>query len=171
MNFLRSATRREIGITALLIPLLAGCHQTHWKAPVSVINVADPATAKQLVGGFHKIEAKSWRWTAREFIVSLLAPPGSEQKGAKLSLHFFLPEDHVTKLGPITLKAEIDDFSLSPETYSKGGDHYYIREIPAQVLKTNNIPVFFSFDKAQRPGDSDGRELGAVVSLISLTQN
>jgi hypothetical protein len=171
MSFLRLVARREIGITALLIVLLAGCHQTGRRAPVSVVNVADPATAKQLVGGFYKIEAKSWRWTAREFVVSLLPPPGSEQKGAKLSLHFFLPEDHIARLGPMTLRAEIDDFSLSPETYSKGGDQYYIREIPAQVLKTNITPVIFSFDKAKGPNSGDGRELGAVVSLISLTQN
>ena len=141
------------------------------KVPVSVVNVADPATEKQLIGGFYKIEAKSWRWTGREFVVSLLSPPGSKQKGAKLSLHFFFPEDHVAKLGPITLTAEIDDYSLSPETYSKGGEHCYIREIPAQALKMSVIPVIFSFDKAKPPNDVDGRELGAVVSLISLTQN
>lgn len=167
----QSVTRRKLGITLLLIVVLAGCNQAKRKEPVSVVNVADPSTAKQLVGGFYKIEAKSWRWTAREFVVSLLPPPGSEQKGAKLSLHFFIPDDQISKLGPMTLTAEIDDFSMSPETYSRGGDYFYVREIPARMLKTNVVPVIFSFDKATAPSGSDGRELGAVVSLISLTQN
>jgi hypothetical protein len=161
------ATRKlEIGL--ILITILAGCHQARRKEPVSVINTADPSVAKQLVGGFYKIEAKSWRWTSREFIVSLLPPPGSEQKGAKSNLHFFIPEDQISKLGPMTLNAEIDDYSMGPETYSKGGDHYYVREVPANLLRTNILPVIFTFDKASPPAGADGRELGAVVSLISL---
>ncbi len=151
-----------------LFTVLAGCHQARRTQPVSVVNVADPSTAKQLVGGFYKIEAKSWRWTSRQFIVSLLPPPGSEQRGAKLNLHFFIPDDQIAKLGPMTLNAEIDDYSMSPETYSTGGEHYYIREVPANLLHTNIVPVIFSFDKASPPAGADGRELGAVVSLISL---
>ncbi len=151
--------------------LLSGCHQARRSDPVSVIEVNDPALSKQLIGGFYKIEGNRWRWTARQFIVSLLPPPGSDQKGAKLSLHFFLPEDQVAKLGPMTLKAEIDDYSLGAETYSSGGDSYYTREIPASLLRTNRIPVIFSFDKAKPPDGADGRELGAVVTLISLIAN
>jgi hypothetical protein len=154
-----------------LIAILSGCNHARRKEPVSIVNVADPSTAKQLVGGFYKIEAKSWRWTARQFIVSLLPPPGSEQKGAKLDLHFFIPDDQFARLGPMTLTAEIDDFSLSPETFSKSGDHHYVREIPANLLRTNIVPVVFSFDKATPPGGVDDRELGAVVSLISLISN
>jgi hypothetical protein len=158
----------EFAIGLTLIGVLGGCHQARRKEPVSVVNVADPSTAKQLVGGFYKIEAKSWRWTSRQFIVSLLPPPGSEQKGAKLNLHFFIPDDQIAKLGPMTLNAEIDDYSMSPETYAAGGDYYYIREVPANLLHTNIVPVIFTFDKASPPAGADGRELGAIVSLISL---
>ena len=158
-------------VVIFVFVVLPGCHQAKRKEPVSSVSTADPTVAKQLVGGFYKIEAKSWRWTARQFIVSLLPPPGSEQKGAKLSLHFFIPEANVAKLGPMTLKADIDDYALAPETYSKGGDSYYVRDIPANLLKTNLVPVIFTFDKAMPPMGPDGRELGAVVSLISLISN
>jgi hypothetical protein len=161
----------RVRLAVIMLVFLAGCHQARRKEPVSTISTADPTLAKQLVGGFYKIEAKSWRWTARQFVVSLLPPPGSERNGAKLSLHFFIPEANVAKLGPMTLKAEIDDLVLPPETYSRGGDCYYVREIPAKLLRTNLIPVIFSFDKAMPPAGPDGRELGAVVSLISLISN
>jgi hypothetical protein len=85
-----------------------------------------------------------------------------------LSLHFFLPDEHIAKVGPMTLNAEIDDYSMSPETYSKGGDYFYVREIPASLLRTNFVPVIFTFDKAAPPTGSDARERGAVVSLVSL---
>ncbi len=157
----------------LLIALIAltGCHQARRREPVSVINVADSTVARQLMGGFYKIEAKKWRWTAREFVVSLLPPPGAEQKGAKLDLQLFIPEDQIAKIGPMTLKAEIDDLTLLPETYSKGGSLSYVREIPPARLKTNVLPVIFTFDKAYQSGGVDGRELGAVVTMISLISN
>ena len=68
----------------------------------------------------------------------------------------------------MTLTAEIDDYSMAPETYSKGGEHFYVREVPPNLLRTNIVPVIFTFDKASPPAGADGRELGAVVSLISL---
>jgi hypothetical protein len=159
---------KKLAIALTLIIVLVACHKARRKELVSIVNVADPSVAKQLVGGFYKIEGKSWRWTSRQFIVSLLPPPGSEQKGAKLSLHFFIPEDQISKLGPMTLNAEIDDYSMAPETYSNGGEHFYVREVPANLLRTNIVPVIFTFDKASPPAGVEGRELGAVVSLISL---
>jgi hypothetical protein len=150
---------------------LTSCHQARRKGPVSVVNVADASVSRQLLGGFYKVEAKTWRWTAREFVVSLLPPPGAEQKGAKLDLRLFIPEDQIAKIGPMTLKAEIDDLMLLPETYSKGGSFSYIREIPQNRLKTNLVPVIFTFDKAYQSTGVDGRELGAVVTLISLISN
>jgi hypothetical protein len=89
----------------------------------------------------------------------------------KLDLHFVIPDDRIAQLGPMTLSAEIDDFSIEPETYVKGGDHHYVREIPARILKTNVIPVIFSFDKASDLTGNDARELGAIVTSISLTKN
>lgn len=41
----------------------------------SVVNVADPRAAIQLVSGFHALENDSWRWTARQFTVTLRPHP------------------------------------------------------------------------------------------------
>ena len=150
---------------------LSGCKHATRRAPSNVVVTADPAAAKQLIGGFYQIESKAWRWTAKKFIVTLAPPPGSEQKGATLQLHFVLPESQISKLGPMTLSADIDAYSLSPETYPKSGAYSYTRQIPADLLRTNTVPVIFTFDKASAPTPADGRELAAVVSLIELNPN
>jgi hypothetical protein len=161
----------KLAVVLAAITTLISCHPAVRKDPVSVVYTGDPSRAKQLVGGFFAIEAKSWRWTGRKFVVTLLPPPGSEQKGAKLRLHFAIPESQIAKIGPMTLSADVDDYSLAPETYSKGGEYFYTRDIPANLLRTNLIPVIFTFDKASPPTSSDERELGAVVSLIALNTN
>jgi hypothetical protein len=173
----RVFTSRFFFLALTVLIGLAGCNRGFRKPLVSVLNTADPSTAKQLVGGFYPVEAKSWRWTARRFIVKLSPPPGSDRKGAKLQLHLFIPQDEIARLGPMTLSADVtpsaeaDDYTLPPETYSKGGMYSYIRDVPANLLRTNMIPIIFTFDKAQPPAAVDGRELGAVVSLIGLNTN
>ncbi len=161
--------RRNYRIAFLVFALLPGCHRARRKPLASAVNTADPSVSKQLVGGFYKIEQKSWRWSAREFIVSLAPPSGADHKGAILKLHFYLPETQIARLGPMTLTAEIDDATLRPETYSRPGDYFYVRDVPADLLHTNPLPVIFSFDKAVPPGTLDDRELGAVVTSISLS--
>src|SRR5579871_5147683 len=82
---------------SLALVVLFGCHNV--KEPVSQLNVADESTASQLLGGFWWVEDHSWRWTAREFSVALQPPAGSEQSGATLQLHLFIPDSEIESLG------------------------------------------------------------------------
>jgi hypothetical protein len=171
VRYEHAAAKRKFASVMLALTAVAGCHHKAPQRPVSVLNTADRTITKQLVGGFYPIEANAWRWTARQFIVTLLPPPGSDKQGAKLELHFVIPDAQIAKLGPMTLSADVDDYSLTAETYSTGGEHDYTRDIPASLLRTNSVPVIFRFDKASPPTAADGRELGAVVSLIALQAN
>jgi hypothetical protein len=118
--------------------------------------------------GFNQIEPGGWRWSTREFSVTLRAPDGSPQAGARLALQLFVPESTIRKLGPITLTARIGDAQLGSETYTHEGEYTFARNLEPGWLKAGANRVAFSLDKCVRPGPEDGRELGIVVSSASL---
>lgn len=147
--------------------LTAGCHRAR-KVPASTILMSDTVNADQLISGFYGVERDKWRWTARSFTVGLGPPPGSAQRGARLVLDLFIPDSQIEKLGPLTLQANAAGRELDAETYSKPGSYKYSRELSPALVDTNLVPVTFSFDKAALPSTTDGRELGAVVTEVSL---
>lgn len=134
----------------------------------AVVHTADPKTAAQLVKGFHDVEGNAWRWTAKQFAVTLHVPPGSNLAGARLVLNFSVPEVIATRLGAVTLSARIGEARLTPETVSGAGEYIYAREVPAAALAGETALVEFSLDKALPPGSADARELGIVASTIAL---
>jgi hypothetical protein len=135
----------------------------------SIVNVADPRAAVQLVRGFHSLENDAWRWTMKNFTVALRAPAGAAQSGAHLELKFSLPAVVFDRLGPIKVNARVGAVDLAPETYSQAGDATYARDIPASALSGDTVSVDFSVDKAIPPSDKDGRELAIIVTTIALT--
>lgn len=160
----------------LLIP--AGCK--HRKPPTpeaaedqaaqlaATVHTNDPKSAEQLIGGFHQIENKAWRWTAREFSVVLRPPAGTPQLGGVLQVHFSVPAILIEKLTKFTLTPSIAGTALTPETYSKAGDYVYQADVPAGLLKGGAVKVEFALDKAIPPNATDQRELGLIVSSIGL---
>ena len=153
----------------IVLLLSVGCHNV--KEPVSKLNVADTATANQLISGFWWVESDSWRWTARKFSVALKPPEGAEAGGATLLLHLFIPDSQIESLGPMTLSATAESRPLRPETFSKGGTYTFTRELSKDLMSTSILPVKFSFDKALPADKSDGRELAAIVTGIELAAN
>ncbi|MGA2601005.1 MAG: hypothetical protein ABSH09_28910, partial [Bryobacteraceae bacterium] len=136
----------------------------------SAIEMANPATANQLLSGFYDLENNAWRWTARKFSVALETPPDAAQKGATLLLHFYIPDAQSKRLGPIALGAEINDAPLPPQTYTGPGRFTYSREVPSSVLQEQMIAVSFSLDKATPPSGAEARDLGVVVTSVELTR-
>lgn len=135
----------------------------------SVVNVADTRAAVQLVSGFYALENDSWRWTARQFTVTLRPPSASGQNGAQLELKFSLPDAVFQRVGAITLAAKVNGVDLPPQTYSAAGEAAYTRDIPASVLHGDAVTFNFSADKAIPPSDQDQRELAIIVTTIGLT--
>jgi hypothetical protein len=130
--------------------------------------MSDISATSQLIAGFYELEANSWRWTAGKFIVMLQPPAGAERVGAKLKLQFFIPDVQIEKLGPMTIQADLNDHPLAPQTFDKPGSYEYSRDVPADTLRSNLVPIVFRLDKFASPSMSDGRELGVVVSTIGL---
>jgi hypothetical protein len=134
----------------------------------SDLKMSDSSSAKQLIAGFHTVENGQWRWTARRFSVVLQPPAGSMTSGAVLRLKLFIPEPSIRNLGPMTLSADVGEVTLAPETFTRPGSLSYSRDVPPSLFGPNLLPVVFYFDKALAPLDTDGRELAAVVSEVSL---
>jgi hypothetical protein len=133
----------------------------------STVNMDDPRQAAQLLNGFYAIEGKS-RWTARNFSVLLKAPSGSDQTGAALSLQLYIPDAQVQKLGAMTLSADAGRFQLPTSTFSRSNAYTYSAHLPAQALRSGFAAVNFRLDKSSIGLNGDQRELGVVVTAVSL---
>lgn len=161
-------TRRTACLTAVALALTVGCRHNKEKGLSSMVSMADPTTATQLVSGFHAVENGAWRWTMRKFSIVLKPPLGSDQKGATLRFKMFVPDDHVARLGPVTLSAEIDGHPLDPMVINKGGEVLYSQAVSPELLKAPSVKVNFSLDKSREPDNVDTRQLGVVAILIGL---
>lgn len=144
-----------------------GCHKK--VAPlVSDLHFSDKNSERQLISGFYALEGDGWRWTKHRFAAVLAVPPGSQIAGATLELRLYIPDSQIDDLGPMTLTADVKDTSLAPETFAKPGSYTYTRTLSPELLNEPVLPIVFNLDKALEPRNSDIRELGAVISEISL---
>ncbi len=135
---------------------------------VTMLHMADPRGAVQLLRGFHEVEQEQWRWTAGEFAVTLKVPKGAAQKGADLNLKFAIAEASIQKFGSVTISSKVDNTELSPEKYTLAGPGSYTREIPASVLAGESVTVSFKVANFIPASDADQRDLGVIASLIGL---
>jgi hypothetical protein len=132
------------------------------------VSMGDPRQEKQLLNGFYGIEASSWRWTAKDFSVSLRPPAGSGVQGATLDFALSIPAVSIEKLKSVTLSASIDGAPLAPETYSHDGQYEYKRDVPPNLLKGGDVRVDFHLNKSMPPAGGDARELGVVARSVGL---
>jgi len=170
-------TRRQV-LTAPLALCVTACRKsgpdlsgfTEEEPPhlSSMIRMADPRAASQLLSGWYQVEDNAWRWTARNFVAVLRPPPGSATLGAVLEFRFTIPEVVIKLLKSVTISANVRSFRLSPESYLRPGDDDYARDIPPGVLSGDSVRVDFTLAKAILPSQSDGRELGVIAHSLSL---
>jgi hypothetical protein len=165
---------RSLWLTLILIPLLvasSGCKRRHRNSGpllASTIYAGDPNAADHFTQGFYAVEENAWRWTAKNFAVTLAPPLHADQKGAQLMLKLAVPDPVIQKLGSVQLAAAVDGYKLEPEVYAKSGKYTYTRDIPADHLKDDTARIDFSLDHALPPSDTDRRELGIIVSEVGL---
>lgn len=170
-------TRRHLLIPTLALcaaacrktePDLSGYTEEEFPHLASMIQVADPHAASQLLFGWHKVEQNAWRWTARRFAAVLRPPPGSTALGATLHFRLSVPEVVIRLLKFVTISGTIGGFRLSLETYLTPVDADYARDIPPGVLSGESVRVDFALNKAILPSQVDGRELGVIAHSLSL---
>jgi hypothetical protein len=178
---MRNARLPLAAIFAALALALAGCNRAH-KVTVKetveeppeatgismVVNMGDPKQEKQLVNGFYAIEANAWRWTAKDFTVTLRPPTGSATRGATLIFALSIPQVAADKLQSVTLSASVNGTALAPETYAHDGQYEYKRDVPPNLLKGGAVRVEFHLDKSMPPAGADARELGVVARSVGL---
>lgn len=128
----------------------------------------DPGAGIQLLKGFHETEHNAWRWTMGNFSVTLRTPEDALKKGARLTARFSLPDAAISRIHETTLTARLQETTVGSQTYAKGGDHVFTADIPPAVLHPEATTVDFSLSKFIAAGTLDNRELGVVISLISL---
>jgi hypothetical protein len=169
--------RLFVPVVAALL-LLSACRSkqkvkvqaTEEEAPqlASMVHVADPRVATQLISGFYPVEDRAWRWTAGKFAVLLRPPRTAAEKGAVLQLKFAVPDPVISKLKTVAISATLNGTRLPTETYTQAGEFTYSREVPPKVISGEAVKVEFALDKALPPGPQDQRELGVVVSAVGF---
>lgn len=135
----------------------------------STVRMGDPRMAPQLGKGFYGIEGGAWRWTNRQFSLTLLPPAGSAQTGAVLQFDLTVPGSVIQSIGNITLFASIGDRKFPAVTYSKPGSYKYKADVPASLLAGETVQVDFELDKTMPAAPPERRDLGVVAGAIGLT--
>ena len=168
--------RSRLGTAALLLVAGACNYERVHKLPTieeaprqtSTVHMGDPTAGGQLVSGFHDIEGGSWRWTQKQFAVTLRPPAQAARQGAVLELHLTVPEPSIEALKSLTLTASVGGSTLAPETYRRAGAYTYRRDVDASLISGDAVRIDFELDKSIAPGASDLRELGIVVTSAGL---
>lgn len=135
----------------------------------SSVYMADAAESRQLLNGFYSIEGGKSRWTAQSFSVLLKTPPGSDLNGAQLALQLYIPDAQIRKLGAMTLSADAGRHELPARTFSQSNEYRYTALVPAQALRSGLAVINFRLDKSSVGLNGDARELGVVVTDVSLS--
>jgi hypothetical protein len=135
---------------------------------VSSLQMNAPDAKEHLTKGVYSLESGAWRWTAGKFTITLRTPPGATQKGATLTLHLTAAEPVLQQVHSQSLTAAIGAKILKTEKYVDPGEHIFTADVPASLLTGDAVAIDFSLDRSVPPGPVDRRELGIIVSAVSL---
>jgi hypothetical protein len=165
-----SKIMRTISLTLILLSLLlvsGGCKRRRGEI-ASTVFAGDPAFAGHFTSGFYNIEANAWRWTNKEFAVTLNPPLHSAERGAQLVMHVAVPDASIQLSQSVQLSCSIGGLNLDPQTFSKGGTYTYVRDVPPDRLQGKEVRIDFAVDHTAPPQPPDVRQLGIIVSEVGL---
>jgi hypothetical protein len=118
--------------------------------------------------GLYPAEQQGWRWTRQAFSIALAVPANGESKSTLLELSIYIPDALISRLGPVTLSAYTGELFLGSETYRTAGPAVFVRELAPELVTASRLTVDFALDKVLPGSPSDSRELGVIVSAVSL---
>ena len=122
--------------------------------------LVDPDGNLRLIDGWHDLEYRTWRWTARRFSVVADAPEGA----ATLEFRFSIPEAIFERLGALTLSPRVNGAALAPRTFAAAGFHRYVSALPPGA--SGELRIDFELDKSLNDPALDARELGVQVCFF-----
>ena len=168
-----------VAALAVCLVLLGGCKGRQRRVAVqqtdeesgalsSVLYMADPKAAPQLLKGFHSVEGNAWRWTTGSFAVALKPPRNAAVRGATLRLKFAVPDAVISTTKKLTLSCSVNGTPLQPETYTQAGEYEYVREVDPKLLAADAVNVEFALDKFIPAGTLESRELGVIASSVAF---
>jgi hypothetical protein len=155
----------------LLVLLLVSpaCKRRHGPpAFVTDARAGDPQVAGRFTDGFYAIEANAWRWTAKDFAVTLNPPAQSAERGAHLVLHLVVPDPVIQHSQFVELSSSVQGLKLDPQVFAKAGAYTYERDVPADKLQGHEVRIDFSVDHTLPPANGDIRTLGIIVNEVGL---
>jgi hypothetical protein len=159
-------------LTLLLLPLLlvsGGCKRRHRAGEVaSSIFAGDPNVAGHFTEGFYNTEAGAWRWTAKDFAVTLNPPLHSAERGARLVMHLVVPDPVIQHSQFVELSCSLGGLKLDPQVFAKAGSYTYTRDVPADKLQGSEVRIDCAVDHTFQAAPPDIRELGIIVSEVAL---
>ncbi|HVY91609.1 MAG TPA: hypothetical protein VHA14_02630 [Bryobacteraceae bacterium] len=175
---------RSFTLLAAAALLLAGCSKKANQAVqndegepaanaplVSSLRMNAPSAKEQLTKGVYQLEAGLWRWTSGNFTITLKTPPGAAQKGATLTLNLSASDPILQQVHSQSLTAAVGSKTLKTEKYVDPGAHTFTADVPASLLTGDTVAIDFSLDNSLPPGPTDRRELGIIISGVSLDSN
>lgn len=170
--------RRLVVLVLLAALAAAGCKRVRHPNPAatieeeselaSAISVADPHDASQLLSGFYNLEDNAWRWSQKQFAVSLAPPANGAAVGATLQLNCDVPDVVAKQMLGVAITPTVGATKLKPMQLTKAGAQELRFEVPPEALKPAAVIVQFDLDKAIEPSNNDSRQLGVVVTRIGF---
>jgi cephalosporin hydroxylase len=148
-------------------PPPAAQHQDTAKAGPMVfeLTVADPAFKDRLLRGFYE-GSEAWRWTGRQFAVSLDAPPPLDAN-TFVVLDFTVPDELISGVHEVTVTAQVNGQRIGSQKYTAAGRYFLQFNVPPALLKQSPAEVEFDLDHVAKD-PANGRELGLIVVGVSL---
>jgi len=122
----------------------------------------EPIPGPVLVSGFST--SGSRLWTRREFEIDFPAPRGLY---AQLTVRLSLPQESLDKLGPVTLRADIEKESSHSEKITQAGPYEFTYRYTILTHLVATVPVHFSLDKTLPAEDGSG-ERGVLFESAEL---
>jgi len=138
---------------------------THAGPKIYEVDVSSQALQDRLLRGFYD-GTVGWKWTARQFAVSIDAPPPRDQPSL-LILDFTAPNELIDAVGAVTLTARVNRHQVGKQRYEKAGRNNLSFDVPVSALEQTPARVEFELDKAFKD-PANGRELGLIVVGVSL---
>ena len=161
---------RRIFLFCILVALVACQRKPAPKAkasqdrnlPITEVSVTDPDVQSRLRGFYEG--TVGWKWTGKDFAVSLDAPEWHQQ--TFLDLDFTVPGELLAQAKTVTLTAKINGVEVGTGTFAKEGRYTFGRLVPDKALQKTPLEIAFSIDKIAH--FADGRAMGVIVVSVSL---
>jgi len=134
----------------------------------SIVSMGDAAASSQLLTGFHTLEQGAWRWSMKRFSVSLAVPELARTRGGRLDLKITLPEAIAPPMLGARVTASIGGRSLAAYQVSRTGEQVASFDVPRDLVNAMAIVVDFELDKVIPPKEGESRELGLIITQVSL---